>query len=32
MGELAHNVTDILLDEPERLHPTDAGELRQDLD
>jgi len=32
MGELAHNVTDILLDEPERLHPTDSGELRQDLD
>ncbi len=31
MSELAHNVTDILLEEPDRLHPTDSGELRQDI-
>jgi hypothetical protein len=32
MGDLRFGVTDILLEEPERLHTLDAGELRQDLD
>jgi hypothetical protein len=32
MGDLRFGVTDVLLDEPERLHTLDAGELRQDLD
>ena len=31
MPELAHSVIDVLLDEPERLHTTDAGELREDI-
>jgi len=32
MADLRFGVMDILLDEPERLHPLDAGELREDLD
>lgn len=32
MSELPSSMIDVLLDEPERLHPVDAGELRQDLD
>ena len=32
MGDLRFGVLDVLLDEPERLHTLDAGELRQDLD
>ncbi len=32
MADLKFGYTDILLDEPERLHTVDAGELRQDLD
>ena len=32
MGEIAFSLVDVLLDEPERLHTMDAGELRQDLD
>ena len=32
MSELYHNTIDILLDEPERLHPVDSGEFRKDLD
>lgn len=32
MGELSHEVIDVLQDEPERLHTIDAGELRPDLD
>ncbi len=32
MRELTHSVVDVLLDEPERLHPIDQGELREDLD
>jgi hypothetical protein len=32
MGDLRFGVLDVLLDEPERLHTMDAGELRQDLD
>jgi hypothetical protein len=32
MGDLRFGVLDVLMDEPERLHTLDAGELRQDLD
>ena len=32
MRELTQGQVDILLDEPDRLHPLDAGELREDLD
>ena len=32
MGDLRFGVLDVLLEEPERLHTLDAGELRQDLD
>ncbi len=32
MSELTHSTIDVLLDEPERLHAVDAGDLRQDLD
>ncbi len=32
MSELTHSVIDVLLEEPERLHTLDAGELRPDLD
>ncbi len=31
MRELTHGQVDVLLDEPERLHTLDSGELRQDL-
>jgi hypothetical protein len=31
MSELTASTTDVLLDEPDRLHPVDAGELREDL-
>jgi hypothetical protein len=32
MSELTHSLIDVLLDEPERLHAADTGEMRQDLD
>ncbi len=32
MSELTASTIDVLLEEPERLHALDAGELRQDLD
>jgi hypothetical protein len=32
MGDLSHEVIDVLEDEPERLHTSDAGEMRQDMD
>ncbi|GAB4503294.1 MAG: hypothetical protein Fur0043_02860 [Anaerolineales bacterium] len=32
MRELTHSQIDVLLDEPERLHPVDSGELREDMD
>jgi hypothetical protein len=32
MRELTYSTVDVLLDEPERLHTLDIGELRQDLD
>jgi len=32
MQELTYSIVDVLLDEPERLHALDAGELREDLD
>lgn len=32
MGELSSSTIDVLLDEPERLHTLDVGELREDLD
>jgi hypothetical protein len=31
MGDLRFGVTDVLLEEPERLHTVDSGDLRQDL-
>jgi hypothetical protein len=32
MSELTHEVVDVLLEEPERLHTTDSGDLRDDMD
>jgi len=32
MSELYQDTMDVLLEEPERLHTLDAGELREDLD
>ncbi len=32
MPELTHSIIDVLMDEPDRLHTTDVGELRKDLD
>jgi hypothetical protein len=32
MSELTTTTIDVLLEEPERLHPLDAGELRQDIE
>ncbi len=32
MSDLRFGVMDVLLEEPERLHTLDSGELRQDLD
>ncbi len=32
MRELTHGQIDVLLDEPERLHSRDSGELREDMD
>jgi len=32
MQELMYSTLDVLLEEPERLHALDAGELREDLD
>ena len=32
MSELTYSTVDVLLEEPERLHTLDVGELRQDLD
>jgi hypothetical protein len=32
MADLRFGTVDVLLEEPERLHTTDAGELRQDLE
>jgi hypothetical protein len=32
MKELTHSIIDVLLEEPERLHTADSGELREDLD
>ncbi|MCC7117365.1 MAG: hypothetical protein IT310_02475 [Anaerolineales bacterium] len=32
MGDLSLSLVDVLMDEPERLHPVDSGEQRQDMD
>jgi hypothetical protein len=32
MSELTYSTVDVLLEEPERLHTLDVGELRADLD
>jgi hypothetical protein len=32
MRELTHSQVDVLLEEPERLHTADTGELRPDMD
>ena len=32
MSELSHSLVDVLVEEPERLHTVDTGELRDDLD
>ncbi|MBN2385941.1 MAG: hypothetical protein JXB85_02900 [Anaerolineales bacterium] len=32
MKEITYSIMDVLLEEPELLHPVDSGELRQDLD
>ncbi len=32
MSEVPTMVTDVLLEEPERLHTTDGGDLREDMD
>ena len=32
MSDLPHSLVDIFVEEPERLHTVDSGELREDLD
>lgn len=32
MSDLTHSLVDVLLEEPERLHTVDSGELREDMD
>lgn len=32
MSDLPHSLVDVLVEEPERLHTVDVGELREDLD
>ena len=32
MSDLTHSLVDVLVEEPERLHTVDTGELRNDLD
>jgi hypothetical protein len=32
LSELTHSVVDVLVEEPERLHTLDTGELREDMD
>ena len=32
MSDLTHSLVDILIEEPERLHTMDSGELREDID
>ena len=32
MSDLTHSLVDVLVEEPERLHTADSGELRDDLD
>lgn len=32
MSELTHSIVDVLVEEPERLHTIDSGELREDMD
>lgn len=32
MSDLTHSLVDVLVEEPERLHTIDAGELREDMD
>ena len=32
MSDLTHSFVDVLLEEPERLHTMDSGELREDMD
>ena len=32
MSDLPHSLIDILVEEPERLHTIDSGELREDMD
>jgi len=32
MSELTHSIVDVLVEEPERLHTVDSGELREDMD
>ena len=32
MSDLTHSLVDVLVEEPERLHTLDSGELREDMD
>jgi hypothetical protein len=32
MSDLTHSLVDVLVEEPERLHTVDSGELREDMD
>ena len=32
MSDLTHSLVDVLLEEPEKLHTVDSGELREDMD
>ena len=32
LSELTHALVDVLVEEPERLHTLDSGELRDDID
>lgn len=32
MSELGFNIMDVLMEQPQRLHPMDSGELKEDMD
>jgi hypothetical protein len=32
MSDLTHSLVDVLVEQPERLHTVDSGELRDDMD
>jgi hypothetical protein len=32
LSDLTHSLVDVLMEEPERLHTIDSGEMREDMD